>query len=456
LSFLLNFAFCKDSKITMGKSCGTNQGARRWLNFEPCGLICGMMTWVLLIFGMYATSKYVIHPWLGNTFMGIFNYILFNGGSIFSMYCHMATMFTDPGSVPRESVPLADDVAEQDFTAVTMEKGGRSVGNRIRSESTSINIPTMIRKYRKFCKRCKAFKPTRAHHCSICGRCIVKMDHHCPWVNNCVGIGNQKLFLLFLLSVNIICFYSLILIIGKFMYCGNSPNVSELQKKALLGVEDITAHANSYRNVAGGNDNNHSHSSGSGGGGGGDFMSAIESAKDQRDRCNQVDANIMVIFLVIESLLFGLFTLCMMGDQTSVLSEGQTQIDKLKGLKHETGVDDFNEVFGCDSDVKFQLEWLVPIPMKFPDVNIKDNVLGYRIVSAEEAERIEMRKKERLGGGGGGANGHSDHSSSPHRTEEYSTYEYDASGNNNGWDDRDSRRRNSKSQGREREREGRA
>ena len=39
-------------------------------------------------------------------------------------------------------------------------------------------MPPGGERFRKFCKRCKAFKPKRAHHCSICKRCIVKMDHH--------------------------------------------------------------------------------------------------------------------------------------------------------------------------------------------------------------------------------------------------------------------------------------
>lgn len=42
---------------------------------------------------------------------------------------------------------------------------------------------------------------------SICQRCIRKMDHHCPWVNNCVGEGNQKYFVLFAVSNGTDCLY---------------------------------------------------------------------------------------------------------------------------------------------------------------------------------------------------------------------------------------------------------
>ncbi|CAD8120556.1 unnamed protein product [Paramecium sonneborni] len=49
-----------------------------------------------------------------------------------------------------------------------------------------------------FCHFCQLPKPKRAHHCSICKKCILKMDHHCPWVNNCVGHQNHRYFILFL------------------------------------------------------------------------------------------------------------------------------------------------------------------------------------------------------------------------------------------------------------------
>ena len=61
------------------------------------------------------------------------------------------------------------------------------------------NIKTKI-KWSK-CKKCNEIKPLRTHHCSICGTCNFKMDHHCPWINNCVGQNNHRYFLLFILHL---------------------------------------------------------------------------------------------------------------------------------------------------------------------------------------------------------------------------------------------------------------
>ena len=47
------------------------------------------------------------------------------------------------------------------------------------------------------CKKCIQPKPPRTHHCSICNRCVLKMDHHCPWMNNCIGFFNHRYFTLF-------------------------------------------------------------------------------------------------------------------------------------------------------------------------------------------------------------------------------------------------------------------
>ncbi|KAM6300012.1 palmitoyltransferase ZDHHC15 [Aegotheles albertisi] len=59
----------------------------------------------------------------------------------------------------------------------------------------------------RFCDRCQLIKPDRCHHCSVCAVCVLKMDHHCPWVNNCIGFSNYKFFLLFLAYSLLYCLY---------------------------------------------------------------------------------------------------------------------------------------------------------------------------------------------------------------------------------------------------------
>ncbi|SBS94416.1 palmitoyltransferase, putative [Plasmodium malariae] len=77
----------------------------------------------------------------------------------------------------------------------------------------------------RYCPHEKKYKPDRAHYCRAIKKNVLKMDHYCPWVANCVGFYNYKFFLLSLFYANFCCFYVEINCYSSFPNFYSNPNV---------------------------------------------------------------------------------------------------------------------------------------------------------------------------------------------------------------------------------------
>ena len=139
--------------------------------------------------------------------------LIFYFCAIMAVVCHTLTITTDPGSLNYEIV-----------------------------DKLKINQRTE-------CGKCTKNRPQRAHHCSICDKCFMKMDHHCPWVFNCVGFGNQKIFFLFICYVNIAGLIALIMFIS--FLCSNSfKEIYDNRKKIRrldFGENNMRIFGNSFK-----------------------------------------------------------------------------------------------------------------------------------------------------------------------------------------------------------------
>ncbi|KAI9502269.1 DHHC palmitoyltransferase-domain-containing protein [Coemansia spiralis] len=78
------------------------------------------------------------------------------------------------------------------------------------------------------CRTCHTRKPARSKHCSVCGRCVQMMDHHCIWLNTCVGLHNVRWFLLFLASFSAVCIY------GSYLFA-----TVVLEMRLVLGLDRL-------------------------------------------------------------------------------------------------------------------------------------------------------------------------------------------------------------------------
>ncbi|XP_020229668.1 probable protein S-acyltransferase 15 isoform X1 [Cajanus cajan] len=141
----------------------------------------------LILFTYYTSIFVFLHDWLGLQSspgtLNAFLYSLFASLTLVSFFC---CLLTDPGYVPSSYAPDVEFAKDLLQNAEQMK-----------------------------CNKCYAYKPPRTHHCRVCRRCILKMDHHCLWINNCVGYWNYKAFLVFVLYATISSIYSMIIFISS-------------------------------------------------------------------------------------------------------------------------------------------------------------------------------------------------------------------------------------------------
>ncbi|KAF4532112.1 hypothetical protein B566_EDAN004117 [Ephemera danica] len=148
------------------------------------------MTWFLILYAEFVVMYVMLMPSPYPIYATI-NMIIFQVFAFLAFASHLRTMFTDPGAVPKGN-------ATKEMISLMGFREGQVIFK---------------------CPKCCSIKPERAHHCSVCQRCIRKMDHHCPWVNNCVGENNQKYFVLFTFYIAIISVHALFLSVNHFIFC---------------------------------------------------------------------------------------------------------------------------------------------------------------------------------------------------------------------------------------------
>lgn len=167
------------------------------------GLVWGTKFWLYLAVFAYLVPTGIV--------TNVFYLFLL---SIVMVYTFYKTWRSDPGYIPKTLIP------KEEYRNIfrLCEEGKFSAGS--------------------FCTSCLARRPIRSKHCPACKRCVARFDHHCPWVDNCIGLRNHKMFLCYLLCLIIMLIWGLK---ASLAYMFHFSHVDSTQNIILRGWHYISS-----------------------------------------------------------------------------------------------------------------------------------------------------------------------------------------------------------------------
>ncbi|XP_029775115.1 palmitoyltransferase ZDHHC3 isoform X2 [Suricata suricatta] len=313
-----------------------------WFIRDGCGIACAIVTWFLVLYAEFVVLFVMLLPSRDYVY-SIINGIVFNLLAFLALASHCRAMLTDPGAVPKGN-------ATKEFIESLQLKPGQVV-------------------YK--CPKCCSIKPDRAHHCSVCKRCIRKMDHHCPWVNNCVGENNQKYFVLFTMYIALISLHALIMVGFHFLHCFEEDWTTDQQQAYGLPRQGAAEARIS--------------------------MEKKQPLKVRSTECSSFSPPTTVILLILlcfEGLLFLIFTSVMFGTQVHSICTDETGIERLKRKhqprEHRGSWKAVKETFGGN----FSLNWFNPFSRPCDPEPLNDRAWVRQVASLSDTDNTETTEEQ--------------------------------------------------------------
>eukprot|EP01084_Bolivina_argentea_P022215 41299_1 len=137
--------------------------------------------------------------------------LIFHGLQLISIIIFYILTISDPGYLKPNDDMIKDDNDNTESVVLIEKNTSQKV-----VDLSGIVLP------RNFCERCKFFKPERCKHCYLCDRCVIVYDHHCPFIDHCVGIKNYRLFVSFMFVQGFVSSWTFYIAVNCLFFSANS------------------------------------------------------------------------------------------------------------------------------------------------------------------------------------------------------------------------------------------